>query len=36
MAKLVLMDVHHGARILAAVRRAHTEVISPVRPACDA
>jgi len=34
-AKLVLMDVLHGDRILAAVRRAHTATAPVVEPACD-
>ncbi len=35
-AKLVFMNVLHGARILAAVRRALTLVALVVEPACDA
>jgi hypothetical protein len=35
-AKSVLMDVLHGARILAAVRRALTDAALAEEPACDA
>jgi hypothetical protein len=31
----VFMDVLHGARILAAVRRAHPVVVRETQPACD-